>query len=123
MPRRAWILMALVALAAPAAMGATLLPGTIQGQGTASNVRILPGEGLVIEGGAYEWNYVCADCPLRVTIVDGLFVFYEPTTGSVTLEPGEYELREFRGLLLRNDVAPFEFQIQVHGFAKLERVG
>lgn len=123
MPRTlpALALAALVALPLVAAEPA--IPGLLQGVGTLRWFSFLPGDGFAFEGGAYDWTRLCEECHVRIAIEDGTWTYYDPARGSVSLAPGLYELREFRGIFFGNDAGLGEFPVEVHGLAEVERLG
>lgn len=102
-------------------MGAPLVPDILNGFGTAITFQLF-GEGESLEGGTHEWTDVCGHCEMRVTLADGTFVIVDTDGGTRALEPGVYELREYRGLFLFSARAPHEFDVQLHGLAKIERL-
>lgn len=95
------------ALLAPQAVGLPGVRGEIVGQTTAATLQVF-GNGSAIEGGIYRWNLACADCLVRIGILDaGVMVFQDGVLQE--LPPGAYEIREFRGLLAHSGgMAPFQ---------------
>lgn len=108
-------------LAAPSTVGAPAVDGIVHGAGTVSTFRIDGGPAGALEGGAFEWNYVCGSCFARITVVSGTFTLIQDGA-AVDLAPGVYELREFKGLIGQTYLAPHEYFFQVDGLGRIERV-
>ena len=122
---RAWLLavgILAVASVAPGTVGAPFVPEIIQGFGAASWFSVFA-FGLALEGGAYDWNDVCAECLIRFTATGGQFLVVEDGGTTAQLTPGLYEMREFRGLYAFSQQAPGSFLIQVNGLGKIEKLG
>lgn len=111
-----------ILLATPGVVAAITVPGSIQAQGTLSHFRFYPSSGWALEGAVYEWTRVCSECLVRITITGGSWIYHDAVDGTIFLDPGVYELREFRGLFFGNDVAPFDYDVQVHGVAKVVEI-
>ncbi|HET6404722.1 MAG TPA: hypothetical protein VFH78_08745 [Candidatus Thermoplasmatota archaeon] len=111
------LLLALVSLA-PATVGAPLVTDVLHATGAATSFQVF-GAGYAVEGAPYQWNDVCAGCSLRITVREGTFLVVDPDGGTRALNPGQYEVREFRGLFMFSQMAPRDFHFQLHGIGKL----
>lgn len=112
-------LLLLLALGPTPAAAAPSVETPIAGWGVASRYTLLA-FGYALEGGAADVTIVCADCLLRLTLVDSSFVRAEPA-GSGPLAPGLYELREYRGLVQVTGSAG-RFDVTLVGTGSLERL-
>lgn len=125
LPRARWLLLvSLLAttLAVPATVGAPLVPDVLTGFGTATTFQVYV-VGAAVEGGAFDWSDVCAYCLVRIAIAEGQFTVADSEGIARALDPGAYELREYRGFFLFSQRAPHDFAVQLHGLGKIEKLG
>lgn len=119
-------LLALSLLAAaslvPGGAAAPRVPDLIVGQGTATTFQVL-GEGLALEGGAYDWSEVCGPCDIRLATTSGGYTLVDTESTATQLSPGLYELRGFRGLFSFSIEGRHAFVVDVYGEAKVVRLG
>lgn len=106
-----------LALALPLSAAAPFVPDGIFGFGYATTFQTF-GAGGAFEGGAYERNDICGDCWILITIFDGFVLDVDDTPRQLT--PGQYELREFRGVFSHTYNAPFDYAFQLQGVGKME---
>lgn len=121
MPPLRWLVFVslVVTLGAPQhALAAPAIQGLVEGRGMASTFQIMGG-GSALEGGAADWTLVCGGCLMRVTFYD-VDQFTVVQNGAVrALGPGQYELRELRGLVLITQEDLGRFHVEIHGYAKV----
>lgn len=114
------LLLALVSLA-PSSIAGTLIPDAIHARVTATTFQIF-GQGESLEGGAFDRLNVCGHCWIRMTITGPGMVVVDPTHPDGTtreLSPGQYELREYRGLFGIYDFGQHDFLLQLEGSGKV----
>lgn len=112
-------LLALISIA-PSTVGAPLVPDVLNGFASATTFQIF-GMGAAVEGGAWDWTDVCAYCLVRFTTTDGGILVADAThpDGPVRmLGPGQFEIREYRGLIGIYDLGLRNFQLELHGTGK-----
>lgn len=109
-------------LAAPGTVGAPLVPDVLTGFGTATTFHLFS-VGVAVEGGAFEWSDVCAYCLVRIALAEGQFTVADAEGVGRSLDPGVYELREYRGFFLFSERGRHDFAVQLHGLGKVERIG
>jgi hypothetical protein len=106
-------------LATPGVVSAPTIPGIVHALGTASSVAI-QATALALEGGAADWDLVCADCLVLVTITQpDQFVVAQSGTVQTTLPPGPYEVRGFAGLFAYTFQHPHEIFVEMHGVGRV----
>lgn len=115
---------AILALAlAPAVLAAPFVPDLIQGAGRVSWFQVFA-FGLALEGAGHDYTDVCADCYIRFTTTEVAFAVVDASGEAIrALDPGLYELREFRGLYAFSQEEPGSFLVQVHGLGKVVKLG
>lgn len=110
----------LLALVAGNAAGAPYVAGQVHGTGGASTFQVFGG-GTSLEGGLAEWTHVCGSCDLRMTLTSASFTVLQGGQ-QMTVGPGQYEVRDFAGLMTITQNAPGDFLIELHGTGKLARL-
>lgn len=113
------LLLALVSLA-PSSIGGALIPDAISGSASATTFQLF-GQGTSIEGGAFDMMDACGHCWIRMTIDGpGLTVIdaTHPDGANRQLGPGQYEIREFRGLFGIHVIGPHDFVLWLDGTGK-----
>ncbi|MEA3199037.1 MAG: hypothetical protein QOE90_465 [Thermoplasmata archaeon] len=113
MARALVLLLVLVALPLPHAAAATTVPGAIHGAGTVSTFYVKTG-GEFFEGGAFDWNFACAGCYVRFTVVSGTFDVVQ-NGAIVALAPGSYQIPGFAGYIGMTVNGPHDFFWEIHG--------
>lgn len=126
MPRAVRLIVPLLALAslAPLTLGAPLVPDVMNGFASATTFQIL-GVGAAVEGGAFDWTEACVECLIRFTTPTGGIGVIEPASANgatYTIGPGQYEIREYRGVLGIYDLGLRNFGLEVHGTGKIHKL-
>ena len=117
-------LLALVSVA-PGTVGAPLVPDALHGGATATTFQII-GHGAALEGGAFDWTNVCGLCLIRMTIsTPGIRVADAASAEGPVRElvPGQYEVREYRGLFGIYEIGPRDYVVALDGLGKVHRLG
>lgn len=114
-------LAALVVLSLVATAGAApLVPALLVGFGSATTFQVF-GSGGSVQGGAYEWNDLCGYCWILITVFDGTLLDADDSPS--LLDPGVYEIREFRGVFSHTQQGLGNHAFQLEGVGKMHPVG
>lgn len=102
---------------APPLVGATEVGGGVTGSGMATDLQILARSSYSVRGGLSSETLACGICYVRLTISEGSFLVAQD--GAVTqLPPGQFELREFHGVITITDQGLHRFFVQVEGVGR-----
>lgn len=113
-------LLALIS-AAPITVAGPLVPDALVGSAPAATFQIF-GQGYSADGGAFDQTTACGQCWIRVTLTGpGLRVVDGASAEGVVrdLPPGQYELREYRGVFGLHDLGPHDFIVWFEGTGKV----
>lgn len=107
------LLVAMALLAASPAAAAPRVGGAIQGAGTVSTYYIVTG-GFYAEGGAFDANFACYGCYVRLTIESGTYELAQ-NGAVVELAPGTYQISGFVGYIGITTNGLHDFFLEIHG--------
>lgn len=113
------LLLALISVA-PSTLAAPLVPDVLNGFASATTFQVF-GVGYSVDGGAFDYTDVCSHCWIRMTITSGGIRVADAThsDGAVReLGPGQYEVREYRGVFGIYTFGQHDFGLQLHGAGK-----